>query len=129
MEDKDYVSDPFISAEWREFHLYLEYAYLLTVFGYSAPSEDAAAREAMLEVWKSNPSRGLAEIEIIDVRDRQELEAAWESFFVRSHYRISPRFSHTQAFMFPRRSCHAFAAASLMLEPWHGQPPGDHGSH
>ena len=30
VEDKDYVSDPFISAEWKEFHLYLEYAYLPT---------------------------------------------------------------------------------------------------
>ena len=123
--DKDYTSDPFISAEWREFHLFLEHAYLLTVFGYSAPTEDAAAREAMLETWKKNPTREFAEVEIIDVRDRSELEVAWEPFFVRSHFGISPEFRQTQAFKFPRRSCDAFAAASLMLAPWHERPLPD----
>ena len=97
----------------------LERTYYLTVFGYSAPQTDVEARELMLKDWKENGMLELAEVEIIDVKTPAELEENWDDFFVRHHYGIAPDIFGSYLFTHPRRSCDAFASATLMLDPWH----------
>jgi len=50
----------------------LSNAYYLTVFGYSAPVTDREARKLLLGEWKENKSLELAEIDIIDIRERAD---------------------------------------------------------
>jgi hypothetical protein len=122
VKHKDYNSDPFIKSEWEVLRSYLNHAYFLTIFGYSAPNTDVEARNLMLEVWRKNPTLQLAEVEIIDIRRREELESNWNEFFVSHHYGITDNFFNSYLMKFPRRSCDAFAEATLMLQPWHDNP-------
>ena len=97
-------------------------AYFVTIFGYSAPVTDIEAKTLMLEKWRENPTRDLAEIDIVDVRARADLESTWQEFFVRQHFAIWNDVSKTCAFRHVRRSCEAFAMATLQNEPWHENP-------
>ncbi len=118
VKHKDYTTDPFIRSEWLQLQQALERAYLVTVFGYSAPVTDVEARDLLLKKWTENPTRELAEIDIVDIRPRDELEKSWSDFFVRQHYGIFQDIRHTTSFHHPRRSCEAFAMATLQQDPW-----------
>ena len=118
VKHKDYTSDPFIKSEWTQLEEAMERAYLVTIFGYSAPVTDIEARGLLLDKWKINPTRDLAEIDIVDIRERAEIEANWKDFFVRRHYGIFKDVLHTTSFRHPRRSCEAFAMATLQQVPW-----------
>lgn len=118
---KDYASDEFIAAEWDRLKRHIQRAYYITVFGYSAPKTDAEARKLLLDKWQANPVQELAEIDIVDIlrsTDRPALEANWKEFFVRSHYGLFDSFQKSQLFYHPRRSCDAFAMATLQMRPW-----------
>lgn len=122
VKHKDYNSDPFIASEWEELQRTLQHAYLLTIFGYAAPVTDVKARELMLSVWEGNPTYELAQIEIIDTKPRKELERTWSDFFCRDHYGISKALWQSYLFWHPRRSCEAFAMATLQNSPWPKNP-------
>lgn len=118
VKHKDYTSDPFIHSEWAQLQFALEHAYLVTIFGYSAPVTDVEARSLLLKKWMENPTRELAEIDIVDIRPKAEVERSWGDFFVRQHYGIFPDVRRTTSFRHPRRSCEAFAMATLQQDPW-----------
>ena len=118
VQDKNYYDDDFIKNEWEVLKQYLEHAFMITIFGYSAPKTDVAAREVLLDVWKNNPIRDFAEIEIIDIDDKSKIENNWNEFFVRSHYGIRKKIEHSYIGLYPRRSTEAFASAYLQNTPW-----------
>lgn len=122
VKHKNYNSDPYIMGEWDTLRRYLNHAYFLTIFGYSAPVTDVEARSLMLGDWSTNPALELAEVEIIDIRSRNDLENTWQDFFIRQHYMISENIYQSYLFTHPRRSCDAFAAATLMCAPWGDNP-------
>ena len=122
VKHKDYNSNKFIKAEWNRLRQCLDYGYFLTIFGYSAPKTDVEARSLMLDVWTKNKSLELAEVEVIDIKPREELEANWEEFFFSHHYMIWKDIWTSYLFQHPRRSSDAFAAATLMCAPWHDNP-------
>ncbi len=120
---KNYTSDPFIAQEWIAFRSVLENAYLFTIIGYAAPVSDVEAVTAMRSSWGANPTRELAQIDIIDIKSETELRSTWAPFFVRDHYGFwdspTPLFNHA------RRSCDHFAMASLQLHPCRDTPLPD----
>lgn len=119
---KDYSSDAFIKEQWDIVRAHIKHAYYISVFGYSAPVTDAEARHLMLSVWEDNATRELAEIDLIDIRakdDRKGLEKNWENFTVSHHYACYDNFFNSYLCRHPRRSCDAFAMASLQCAPWH----------
>ena len=118
VKHKDYTTDPFIRSEWGQLQQALGHAYLVTIFGYSAPVTDVEARALLLKKWMGNPTRDLAEIDIVDIRPRKDIEDSWSDFFVRQHYGIFPDVTRTTSFRHPRRSCEAFAMATLQQDPW-----------
>jgi len=122
MGQKDYRSYPLFAAEWDEFSKTIEHAYLLTIFGYAAPASDAAAREILLKAWSGNGTRELAQIEVIDILGQRALTARWKDFIVRDHVGAIRRFSQSYQYHYPRRSCEAFAFASLQQAPWATRP-------
>lgn len=122
VKHKDYTSDPFIASEWDRLRGCLSLAYFLSIFGYSAPKTDVEARRLMLGVWQENHHLDLAEVEIIDIKRRDELEATWNEFFIKRHYMVGTDVSRSYLFQHPRRSCDAFAAATLMCNPWQDNP-------
>jgi hypothetical protein len=122
VKQKNYTEDPFIHGEWENLRHHLSQAYLVTIFGYSAPVTDIEAKNLMLEKWNNNPTKNFAEVEIVDIRAREELEATWREFFVRQHYATWKDVQTTCNFRNVRRSCEAFAMATLQNDPWHENP-------
>lgn len=123
--DKDYDSDPVIRDEWSALRHALDDAYFVTVFGYSAPVTDVAARKILIDTFSSNRFREMAEVEIIDIRNRDDIESAWSDFYFSHHYGIFDSFEHSQIYRYFRRSCDAFAMASLQCNPVPENSPSD----
>lgn len=105
---KDYVSNPLIKNEWDILQNYIKDSMYITIYGYSAPVSDIEAKKLMLDIWNVNSSQELAEIEIIDLKDRKELYETWKDFIVRGHYIVSNDIFDSYLFRFPRRSSDAF---------------------
>jgi len=116
--NKNYTSDPFIAGEWEILRNALKEAYLLTIFGYRAPSSDAEAIELLRSGWEQNGAHELAEIEIVDIRPEENVLPSWEPFITSHHYGVAESLFQTLMCRYPRRSCEAFAFASLQQEPW-----------
>lgn len=122
VENKDYNSDPFIKDQWDLALRHLEAAYYVTVYGYSAPKTDVEARELLLNAWRNNPTQTLGEFDVIDIADRETVEKSWSEFIVETHGGVWDDFTHNILMRHPRRSCEAFAFATLQCAPWHEDP-------
>jgi hypothetical protein len=119
VKHKNYNLDPFIAQEWEILQKYLKIAYEVTIFGYGSPQTDIEAKNLMLEVWKNNPTRELANISIIDIKTRESIEELWHPYIDNLHNNIFNNIFDSHLFHFPRRSCDALAMATLELDPWH----------
>lgn len=115
--DKNYESDPIIQDEWNALRNALDDAYFVTIFGYSAPVTDVSARSILINAFSKSTCRELSEVEVIDIRGRSDIEAAWKDFFFSHHYAIFRSFDSSQINRHFRRSCDAFAMASLQCTP------------
>lgn len=118
IKNKNYTSSDFIRNEWELLKTYLEYAYLITIFGYSAPKTDVAAKEIMLQMWNQNQTRNFGQIEVINIKSQSEIRENWKDFFVKEHYDLRNAIDHSYLMRYPRRSCEAFASATLYNRPW-----------
>lgn len=118
IRNKGYREHPLLAGEWDELSGHLEHTYLLTIFGYAAPTSDTAAKEILLKAWNTNETRELAQVEVIDISPRRQLHERWGDFIVRHHWGHFGRFCQTWMFRYPRRSCEAFASATLQQDPW-----------
>lgn len=118
IDKKDYNSDPFIADQWKSAAYYLSIAYYATIYGYSAPQSDVEAKALLLKAWQDNSTRELAQFDIIDIRNPEEVKAAWSDFTVRSHGGASQDFTWNILKKHPRRTCEALAFASLQQRPW-----------
>lgn len=125
-KEKDYDIDSHISGEWSGFKAALNTAYIVTIFGYSAPVTDARAVEIMKSAWSSPGKREYEEIEIIDIKPEDELLKTWGSFIVRSHYRVTNDFKNSLLYKFPRRTCETIFNQFMKLEtPIQNLPPSN----
>jgi len=117
IKNKDYSSDMAISKSWRELNNVLELAYMVTIFGYSAPKSDVAAIEMLKKAWGSVENRNLEEIEIVDLRTEYEVIESWNGFIHTHHYSYHSNFFTTTIGRCPRRSCEA-TFDRLMMNRW-----------
>jgi hypothetical protein len=69
-------------------------------------------------VWDENATRTLAEVELIDVRERAEVFETWSSFITGQHWLYCQDIRDSYAACHPRRSCEALAFATLQNDPW-----------
>jgi hypothetical protein len=120
IRNKDYASQASIRSQWALLERHLERAYFVTIFGYSAPVTDAAARELMLNVWRRNTTRQIGEVEIINIAPREVLRETWKDFIseTREHYLTNDSVMRAYTSWHPRRSCDALFAATMLCEPF-----------
>ena len=104
---KDYAKDSFISAEWKTLRNYLKSAYVVTIFGYSAPKSDIEAISLMKDAWGDVNKRELEEIEVIDIKENDELRKTWSEFIHTHHYMTCRNFYDSFIAKHPRRTCEA----------------------
>lgn len=86
VKKKDYNSNIAISKSWKELSNALEVAYMVTILGYSAPKSDVEAVSMIKKAWGPVSKRNLEEIEIIDIRNEDEVINSWNRFIHTHHY-------------------------------------------
>lgn len=106
--EKNYNADPFLSKQWRALESSLESAFMITLFGYGAPTSDASAIALFKKSWGSIDQRNMEEIEIIDVREEDDLVETWSPFIHSHHYRIESDFYDSFIANHPRRTGEAY---------------------
>lgn len=119
---KDYNNNPIVKSQWDMLSYYLDIAYFLTIFGYSAPKSDVEAIEIMKKAWKNNGSVDLAQIEVIDIKSRDDIIKSWSDFTVREHYGILNTLKESWLWRFPRESGEALFDATLQCDPIESTP-------
>ena len=105
---KDYESDPAIRSSWNAVKGAFKSAFMVTVFGYSAPKADLAAVELLNEAWGGWRNREMEQFEIIDIRKEDELTAEWDRFIHSHHYEVHSSFADSWIAKHPRRTGEAY---------------------
>lgn len=122
--EKDYTSDAQISTSWKDAQTALASAFILTIFGYSAPASDAAAIKLLHEGWGDSVGRSLEETEIVNLVPESELLSSWESFiFHPNHAETMTSLWSSWLLRHPRRSCDSCWSAVMDLSPRPENPP------
>ncbi len=102
--NKNYTADPYIHDSWNAVRNKLKHAYLVTVFGYSAPKTDTEAIALLKEAWGAVQERELEDFEFIDIRDEDTLIASWQDFVHSHHYQVHNDFFSSSLAKHPRRT-------------------------
>lgn len=113
---KNYNNDSFIAGEWETLKRAFKNAYILTIFGYSAPKSDIEAISLMKIAWGDNHKRNLEEIELIDIKGEDELYLTWQDFVHSHHYSSCKNFYDSWIVKHPRRTCEAFWNENMELK-------------
>lgn len=109
VEHKDYTSDLSIAGEWNMVQKYLEQAYMVTIFGYSAPKTDIEAIKLLKSAWGKINDRSLEQFEIIHKPDSEEdgVIKPWADFIHTHHYQLADNYFNSWLAKHPRRTCDA----------------------
>lgn len=114
--DKDYAKDEGIAEAWRFLARALEHAFMVTVFGYSAPVSDVAAKQLLTDAWGNPSERSLEQVEIIDIRPEEDLRETWKEFIHTHHYDVYSDFFDSSIATTPRRTGEAFVRRYVKAE-------------
>jgi len=112
-QDKDYTKDSTVNRDWRFVAERLKRAFHLTIFGYSGPATDYKAKALLLEGWSKTPFRDVSHVEIIDIKDGDELRKHWKQFIPFNHDMVCPDFWDSTIARWPRRTQDYKLSASL----------------
>ena len=113
VEHKDYHTDVFIAGQWAIFNDFINRAALISIWGYSAPSSDIEAKNAMLDAYSSQ-FRKLDDFEVIDVKSYDDIYTTWNDFLKENngHLKYMSSLSESLVAKYPRRStegyCHQY---------------------
>ncbi len=105
IEQKNYSDDPYIQRNWEAAKILFSEAFTLTIFGYGAPTSDAAAAKLLRLAWTGRSERTFEHIEIIDIACQSILHDRWKPFTPTSHYHVTTVFEQSRIARWPRRSC------------------------
>lgn len=124
--EKNYRDDPQIAAAWSYVQNAFQCAFMVTIFGYSAPQSDAAAIDLLRTAWGSSAARELEQFEIIDIRDPEALRATWDEFIHTDHYDIYDDFFASSLARHPRRTGEAYWRQHMEAQWVHPNPAPRH---
>jgi hypothetical protein len=108
VSEKNYHLDGFISLQWEELHQHLTNAFMMSIFGYSAPKSDVSAIELMKSAWGNVAERSMEQIEIIDIKSDDDLRETWKEFIHTHHYETHSSFHDSWIANHPRRTGEAY---------------------
>lgn len=108
ISEKNYNYDDFISLQWEQLGNHLKSAFMITIFGYGAPVSDISAVELMKNAWGNLDDRNMEQIEIIDIRNEDELQEVWDPFIHSHHVYFHKNFYDSFIANHPRRTGEAY---------------------
>lgn len=110
---KDYTVDPAIQSAWRAVEWAFENAFMVTFFGYGAPQSDRGAVDLLHRAWGGSQQRDLEQVEIIDIKQEDELREKWSPFVHTHHYEVHTDFYESWIAKHPRRTGEAYRSQYL----------------
>lgn len=105
---KNYQADKVIASFWKSIQQVLNETFMITIFGYSAPTTDAEARKLLLTAWGGGDRREMEQIEIIDLKDENEIQVTWNEFIHSHHYDVVALYQDCWIHNHPRRTGEAY---------------------
>jgi hypothetical protein len=120
--EKDYDSDPAVRSSWKTLKGALKSAFMVTVFGYSAPTTDVRAIDLLDEAWGGSQKREMEQFEIIDIRPEEDLTREWDRFINTHHYEVHSDFVDSWIAKHPRRSGEAYFSQFYDAQFIHSNP-------
>ena len=114
---KNYSNDLYISKSWESARYFFREAFMLTVFGYSAPESDVDAVKILKQNWLRRSDRRIEHIEVIDIEPENELSKRWEPFLPTGHLKYINSLEDSWITMYPRRSVEALTRPVYFGEP------------
>ena len=114
---KNYSNEFYISESWNLARYFLREAFVLTVFGYSAPESDIDAVNVLKQSWLGRSDRRIEHIEVIDIEPENELRKRWEPFLPTGHLRAISSLEDSWITMYPRRSVEALRRSVYFGDP------------
>jgi hypothetical protein len=128
IRQKNYNTDPFIKSSWSDIGIFLQDAYMFTIFGYGAPSSDVEAVGLLSQAWGDKYQRSMEQIELIDKIDESAVCKRWEKFIHTHHYGYHNNFYSSMIAKCSRRSADASFGANYDCIAWEEHPiPKDMG--
>lgn len=106
--EKNYHSNEFISRQWTTLADVLKQAFMVTIFGYGAPTSDASAIELLKKAWGDINDRSMEQFEVIDIREEDDLRETWSPFIHTHHYDVETSFYNSWLANHPRRTGEAY---------------------
>lgn len=110
VKEKGYANDSFVKLGWDILRDYLKRAYILTIFGYSAPISDVEAVSLIEEGWGNPLLRSQEQIAIIDIECNRALSKKWSRFTPPHEPDIVKDFYESSIATHPRRTCESMRA-------------------
>ena len=117
VEQKDYSNHRYIKGSWEEAKYFFKEAFVLTIFGYGAPTSDKDAVELLKSAWFGRSDRKIEHIEIIDIASSSDLYKRWQDFTPTKHLTFRCGFEESWIRKYPRRS-----VKCLEVPIYHGEP-------
>ncbi len=108
IKNKNYAQDLFIANEWKQLKWGFKNAFMITVFGYSAPSADTEAITAMKEAWGEKSDRAMEQTTFITTQSEDTVAETWEPFIHTHHYEVHSDFYDSWIANHPRRTGEAY---------------------
>ena len=105
---KDYFLNGFLRSQWKTLQKYIRSAFWITFFGYSAPKYDEGAIELMKLAWGQIEKRDMEQIEIIDIKNKDDLRKTWNPFIFSHHWEVHNDFFDSWMANHPRRTGEAY---------------------
>lgn len=106
--EKEYKIGGFITSQWNTLQSYINSAFMITFFGYSAPVSDTRAIGLMKLAWGETDQRKMEQIEIIDIKSMEDLRDTWSPFIFSHHYEVHSDFHDSWIAKHPRRTIEAY---------------------
>ena len=124
---KDYLQNELIKTQWDILRDHLEKAYMVTIFGYGAPSTDVEAIKLFKDAWDSNKTRNLSTFTIIEHPDVDAgaVEKRWRAFSTKDNDNtvgVIKSCRDTRLWRYARRSCESLGEATLQQNPMRENP-------
>ncbi len=108
IKNKNYSANLFIKNEWQLLKSGLKNAFMVTIFGYSAPQTDQEARKAMQDAWGDKNQRAMEQTAFITTQSEEKIQESWEPFIHTHHYESYPNFYDSWIANHPRRTGEAY---------------------
>ncbi|MDB5288423.1 MAG: hypothetical protein JWR05_3372 [Mucilaginibacter sp.] len=107
---KNYNNDEFIRSQWDMTKSFLSDKSVarFTIFGYGAPKTDQEAMMLLNDAWGTSDDRVMEQMEMIDVRNEQEVKRSWNTFINTHHYDYVNDYFRSSLASNPRRTFESY---------------------